>query len=92
MVCSECKATIADKAIVCYRCGAPTAIPTVARQAPTPQTRRSPVPAILSTAAALGLGWFSFEADPGTTERMASAVAALVSLAGGGLLALRRKR
>lgn len=92
MVCSECKATIADKAIVCYRCGAPTAIPAVARQSPAAPARRSPVPAILSTAAALGLGWFSLEADPGTTERMTSAIAALVSLAGGGLLAFRRKR
>lgn len=27
MTCGSCGATIADKAIVCYRCGAPTAIP-----------------------------------------------------------------
>ena len=27
MICRSCGATIADKAIVCYRCGTPTAIP-----------------------------------------------------------------
>ena len=27
MTCRSCGATIADKAIVCYRCGTPTAIP-----------------------------------------------------------------
>ena len=27
MTCGSCGATIADKAIVCYRCGAPTATP-----------------------------------------------------------------
>jgi hypothetical protein len=27
MICPSCGATIADKAIVCYRCGAPTAPP-----------------------------------------------------------------
>ena len=27
MVCGRCGATIADKAIVCYRCGTPTAAP-----------------------------------------------------------------
>ena len=27
MQCTNCGVTIADKAIVCYRCGAPTAVP-----------------------------------------------------------------
>ena len=27
MKCSTCSAEIADKAIVCYRCGTPTAVP-----------------------------------------------------------------
>jgi hypothetical protein len=27
MKCTRCQAEIADKAIVCYRCGTPTAIP-----------------------------------------------------------------
>jgi len=36
MTCGSCGATIADKAIVCYRCGAPTT-------APAPATIKSPV-------------------------------------------------
>jgi PAS domain S-box-containing protein len=38
MVCSHCGTTIADKALVCYRCGAPTAAPAPVRPA---ATRRS---------------------------------------------------
>ena len=34
MTCQSCGHQIADNAIVCYRCGAPTAIP--ARSAPPP--------------------------------------------------------
>ena len=38
MVCSSCGAEIADKAIVCYRCGTPTAIPAAPeRKAPPPR-------------------------------------------------------
>lgn len=36
MTCRSCGATIADKAIVCYKCGAPTA------EAPSPVRRTSP--------------------------------------------------
>jgi hypothetical protein len=39
MVCRNCGATIAEKAIVCYRCGAPTALP-VLEQKPSPSSRR----------------------------------------------------
>lgn len=40
MTCGSCGATIADKAIVCYRCGAPTAAP-VTRAARPAAPRRS---------------------------------------------------
>jgi len=40
MTCGSCGATIADKAIVCYRCGAPTMVP--ATPAAKPPARRSP--------------------------------------------------
>lgn len=36
MVCRSCQTVIADKAIVCYRCGTPTAMPEPARKAPAP--------------------------------------------------------
>jgi len=32
MLCSNCGATIAEKAIVCYRCGAPTALPVTSQE------------------------------------------------------------
>lgn len=40
MTCGSCGATIADKAIVCYRCGAPTTAP--AAPAAKTATRRFP--------------------------------------------------
>ena len=41
MKCSSCSAEIADKAIVCYRCGTPTAIPEpIRRAAPRPSRAR----------------------------------------------------
>lgn len=38
MTCRSCSATIDDKAIVCYRCGTPTADPATLK--PRPQARR----------------------------------------------------
>lgn len=39
MTCTKCGATIAEKAIVCYRCGTPTAIPAAQRPDGTPPVR-----------------------------------------------------
>lgn len=36
MTCRSCGATIADKAIVCYRCGTPTALPPAPVRTPAP--------------------------------------------------------
>ena len=42
MTCGTCGATIADKAIVCYRCGAPTAAPVTRAVRPaTPRRSRA---------------------------------------------------
>jgi hypothetical protein len=41
MKCRSCQAEIADKAIVCYRCGTPTAdLPPVPKTAPPPSAGR----------------------------------------------------
>ena len=48
MICGSCGATIADKAIVCYRCGAPTAVP--AMPAAKSPARRSPAVALVQLA------------------------------------------
>jgi hypothetical protein len=76
MICTECKATIADKAIVCYRCGAPTALPVSARPASAnarPSSLRLVL--VLELVAALFLVAF-FLSEPGTTARTAFGVAA----------------
>ena len=39
MKCASCSAEIADKAIVCYRCGTPTAVPPVPGKAPVRRDR-----------------------------------------------------
>lgn len=54
MICGSCGATIADKAIVCYRCGAPTAT-----ASPRPASRAPggfPRAAAVLTAVAVALG------------------------------------
>jgi hypothetical protein len=82
VVCGECGATIADKAIVCYRCGAPTETP-VARKAPAGPSgtgaRRSPILGLALVLGAVPLGWFSIEADPASLEQYGSAAGAAVS-------------
>jgi hypothetical protein len=45
MTCGSCGKTISDKAIVCYRCGAPTAIP--AGQQPAPRRAAAPIALIV---------------------------------------------
>lgn len=91
MVCGECRATIADKAIVCYRCGAPTETP-VARhhQKPASALRRSPVVPVVSMIVAGTLGWFSIEADPASIEQYTLGAAAAVSGLAGAYRLLRR--
>ena len=37
MICKSCQTEIADKAIVCYRCGTPTAAPAARRSQPRPR-------------------------------------------------------
>jgi hypothetical protein len=66
MTCASCGAEIADRAIVCYRCGAPTPIPeapeALAPQAPAaPRRRVLPWIAVADSGAAVaavfGLGY-----------------------------------
>jgi hypothetical protein len=42
MTCRSCGHTIADNAIVCYKCGAPTAIPEVKRAVPSASSGSRP--------------------------------------------------
>jgi fatty acid desaturase len=67
MLCRQCGTEIAEKAIVCYRCGAATTDPV--RKAVPVRPRRSPVPSLVAAAILLlAAGWAgnaaSTAADP----------------------------
>jgi hypothetical protein len=89
MVCGTCGATIADKAIVCYRCGAATAAPAAGR----PAARRAGPPwivVVLLVIVAAVMGWLAAGAEPGSEARIALAVGAGLFAAGGVYVAWRR--
>ena len=91
MTCTECQSTIADKAIVCYRCGAPTAIPaTDARPASSPRRKASPVAAVVVLLMAMLAGLLGAIAEPDTYMRLGSIVAAVVLTIGSVVLFVRR--
>jgi hypothetical protein len=73
MTCRTCAAEIADKAIVCYRCGTPTAVP-----AAPPRPRQAPGwrgPVLLAGLAAIG----AWVAVPGPATGFVRAAAAIGS-------------
>jgi hypothetical protein len=88
MVCRNCHATIADKAIVCYRCGTPTAEPVAA----PPARRTSSAGAIwaIVLAVAAAFLWWQLPGPPTAPARLAVAVLAIVAVAVA-LLRLRRR-
>jgi hypothetical protein len=87
MVCRNCHATIADKAIVCYRCGTPTAAPV----APAPVRRGGSagiIWAIVLIAAAAFL-WWQLPGPVTAPSRVAAAVLALCAVV---IAVLRQRR
>ncbi|MFO7303153.1 MAG: hypothetical protein DIU54_012125 [Acidobacteriota bacterium] len=92
MVCGNCGATIADKAIVCYRCGTPTAIPDVPRRTPPPSPARPWLVVVLLVAAAGVLGWLAAGEVAGSVRQIVYAAAGLALLAAGGWLAVGPRR
>lgn len=96
MQCRRCGTEIADRAIVCYRCGTATSDP-VRKPVPIP-TRRSPVPSLIAAAVlvlcALGAAYVGqTAADPErwrmVTWILAGAAALVIIL---GLVRSRRTR
>lgn len=86
MECGSCGATIAGKAIVCYRCGAPTAIPAPPVRPAPRVTRPWLLIAVLAVIAAV-LGWLALDEPAGDVRQYLLAGAALASAAWGGHLA-----
>jgi hypothetical protein len=81
MICRQCRTEIADKAIVCYRCGHPTSDP-VRRPAPLPARRNSLVVTlglIVLTFAALFLGQAGTDQIPAVVSWTVAALAAIVA-------------
>lgn len=91
MVCGNCGATIAAKAIVCYRCGTATAIPAPPPKPVLPVTRPWFMIGILLAIAAT-LGWLASAEPVGTARQIVFAVVGLLVLLWGGHLAWHGRR
>ena len=67
MTCGSCGATIADKAIVCYRCGAPTAAPAARPKRPAaPRRSRAGALVLLVIGVLLLVAGLMWPPDSGT--------------------------
>ena len=78
MKCRNCGTEIADKALICYRCGESTTIPRV--QPPSPPAHRGPIPVVIAmlviiVAAVVGLPYL-----PPGPEQMAGWAAVLAAV------------
>jgi hypothetical protein len=91
MVCGNCGATIAEKAIVCYRCGTATAIPTPTPKAPPPVVRPWILIALL-TLVAIVLGWLASSEPAGSVRQLVLAAIGLVALLWSGHLVWHGRR
>ena len=93
MKCRTCQAEIAEKAIVCYRCGTPTAdLPSVPRTAPPPARRRPWWLFVLALVLAALAVWFVPDLPAESPLRWAIWGAVLVVLVGAAAALLRRRR
>ena len=65
MKCRNCGTEIADKALICYRCGEATTAPKIAP--PPPPSARGPVPVIIAVLLLIGVAVLVLpELEPGT--------------------------
>jgi len=90
MKCSSCGAEIADKAIVCYRCGTPTAMPTPAAR-PAPPRPRWLWPALLAVVVIIAIsGWVVLVTPPDSGARYAAYAALAIAVLAAMRLVRRR--
>jgi hypothetical protein len=79
MICSNCGTEIADKALICYRCGAATSAPRVKPPAST-RRRGSPLPAALGLLALVLAALFMGQAVEGEVPRLVGYVIAVLAV------------
>jgi hypothetical protein len=91
MVCGTCGATIAAKAIVCYRCGAATAIPAAAPKTPLRPAPRPWLVIIVLVIIAGVLGWLASAEPAGSVRYWVLVAVGIAAAAFGGYLAFRRR-
>ena len=92
MVCNACGATIAEKAIVCYRCGAPTAAPASAARSASPASRRVRPATIASGVMAVALGALTLMVPDDSTAQLAAGAGAISAALSTAWFWLRRSR
>jgi hypothetical protein len=76
MKCRQCGTEIADKALICYRCGTATTEPRIAP--PPERPARGPVPVILAVLVIIAAAVFALPQLPVGTPRMAGWAAVVV--------------
>jgi hypothetical protein len=78
MICKHCGTEIADKALICYRCGNATTEPRVRPPVRTP--RRSPLPSLLALVALALAALFMGQAVEGETPRILGYIVAALAV------------
>lgn len=92
MQCRSCGAEIADKALICYRCGTAT---TEAKHKPVPLPRggsRSLVATVIAIALLVGLEVFIFQYQGAQSSRMATGAVVAIAILVVALRAYARRR
>lgn len=90
MICRSCGSEIADKAIVCYRCGTPTAEPAT-RSAPTRMPTSWLLVLVMAAIFAGGV-WLIPKTVPGSPERILVWVATWLVIFGAVAWVRQRRR
>ena len=91
MTCNSCGATIADKAIVCYRCGAPTAVPGARASGLFSRPSRVNPATVGSAVAAIALAGLAFVVPDNSTSQLAAGSGAVLAALATAWLWLRRR-
>jgi hypothetical protein len=91
MTCRNCGAEIADKALICYRCGEATTAPRI--QPPPPPKERGPLPVIVAMLAIIALAAFGLPLlEPGTPRLAGWAAVVVTTVVAVWTLRPRRRR